>query len=264
MADRRDSPPSPDLPTEDGIEPGKRLIRIAGDSGLSLAERLANHLHRLAWRTPLHSFRLRGRYPLKLLAVPEDPVPGDAAAGAAMLAGHIVHHGESVELETLNFADLQVSPEFADHLQSFAWLRDLAAAAPREQAAPIAELVVRQWLGTHANAVTEAAWRPDLWGRRILFWAEYAPLILSSGDLVYRSAVLNGLARGARHLDRGADKAPQGLARITAWSGVITAGLLVPGGDMRLVHGESGMTRALSLSIHGDGGLANRSPVAQP
>jgi hypothetical protein len=28
------------------------------------------------------------------------------------------------------------------------------------------------------------------------------PLILSSTDLVYRSAVLNTLARGARHLDR--------------------------------------------------------------
>lgn len=247
----------------DGIEPGKRLIRVAGDQGLSLAERLANHFHRLAWRTPLHALRLRGRYPLKLLGVPADPIPGDADAGAAILGGRIIHQGESIEVERVDFSDLDVSRPFADHLQSFAWLRDLAAAGPRSLVAPVAELLVRQWLGVHGNHVSEAGWRPDLWGRRTLFWTAYAPLILSSGDLVYRSAVLNGLARGARHLDRGADKAPQGLQRIAAWSGVVAAGLLIPGGDMRLTHGEAGLARALSLALGGDGGLASRSPVAQ-
>ena len=62
----------PAIDGRDGIEPGKRLIRVAGDQGLSLAERLANRLHKLAWRTPLHALRLRGRYPLKLLGVPID------------------------------------------------------------------------------------------------------------------------------------------------------------------------------------------------
>jgi uncharacterized heparinase superfamily protein len=185
----------------DGIEPGRRLIRVDGDKGQSLAERLAHRLHMFAWRTPLHSMRLRGRYPLKLLGVPRDPLPGDARAGQAILDGRIEYRGESVELETLDF-------------QTFAWLRDLAAAAPRERGAPLAELVVRLWLGTHGGSVREAAWRPDLWGRRILFWASYAPLILSSSDIVYRSSVLNGLARGARHLDRGADKAAVGLPRV--------------------------------------------------
>ena len=45
------------------------------------------------------------------------------------------------------------------------------------------------------------AWAPDLWGQRILFWTAYAPYILSSRDAGYRSALLNTLARGARHLD---------------------------------------------------------------
>src|SRR3546814_1826520 len=43
-------------PTElaqDGIEQGKRLIRLSGDKGLSLSERVANHFYRLTWRTPL-------------------------------------------------------------------------------------------------------------------------------------------------------------------------------------------------------------------
>ena len=253
---------SPIDPVE-GIEPGKRLIRLDGDRGQSLAEKLAHRFHMLAWRTPLHSLRLRGRYPLKLLGVPADPIPGSARAGQAIMAGRIEYLGETLELETLDFAAPGISPPFADHLQSFAWLRDLAAAGTRQQVAPIAELIVRQWLAVHGSHVTAAAWRPDLCGRRILFWTAYAPLILSSSDLVYRSAVLNGLARAARHLDRGADRAPLGLARIAAWCGVIAAGLLIPGGDLRLAHGETGLARALSLSVHDDGGLASRSPVAQ-
>jgi uncharacterized heparinase superfamily protein len=97
----------------------------------------------------------------------------------------------------------------------------------------------------------------------VLFWAAYAPYILSRRDLVYRSAVLNTLARGARYLDRGADKAPPGLPRITAWIGVIASALVIQGGPARLGKGEAGLTRALAASMHGDGGITSRSPLEQ-
>ena len=248
---------------EAGIEPGRSLIRLGSDTGLSLTERLMNRLHRLAWRTPLHSLRLRGRYPLKLLAVPDDPIPGDPRVGEAMLEGRLSFGRETLDLEKLDFTQLAVSPGFADYLQSFGWLRDLSIAAPRQTVAPIAELVTRHWLSIHGLTVSEAAWRPDLCGRRILAWAAHAPLILSSNDLVYRSAVLNGLARAARHLDRGADKAAIGLPRVAAWAGVVAAGLLVPGSDLRLAHGETGIARALNAALYPDGGLVSRSPLGQ-
>ena len=73
---------------ESEIEPGKRLIRVGDDRGLSLFERIGYRLHRFAWRTPLHALRLRGRVPLKLVAVPKDPIVGDKAAGEALLARH--------------------------------------------------------------------------------------------------------------------------------------------------------------------------------
>jgi uncharacterized heparinase superfamily protein len=248
---------------EDEIEPGKRLIRAGDDRGLSLAERLSNQLHRLAWRTPFHAFRLRGRFPLKLLAVPKDPVAGDRAAGEAILAGTLVHRGRTIAVDSLDFAAPDLGADFSDYLQSFAWLRDLAAAATRERGAKVAEKIVQKWLSTYVETVSEPAWRPDLWGRRILFWAAYAPYILSSRDLVYRSLVLNGLARGARHLDRSAEKAAPGIARITAWSGVIASALIVQGGPARLKSGEAGLLRALGASLHEDGGLVSRSPIEQ-
>ena len=248
---------------EDEIEPGKRLIRVGDDRGVSLSERLSSAVHRLAWRTPFQSFRLRGRFPLRLLTVPKDPIAGDKAVGEALLRGMFVHGRETCLVKELDFNDPSFSPAFSDYLQSFAWLRDLGAAATREKGAKLTEQITRRWLEAHASQVSDRAWRADLWGRRILFWAAYAPYMLSSKDMVYRSAVLNALARGARYLDRGADKAPLGLPRIAAWAGVITSALVVQGGPARLSNGEAGLARALGTAVHDDGGLVSRSPIEQ-
>jgi uncharacterized heparinase superfamily protein len=248
---------------ESEIEPGKRLIRAGDDRGLSLFERFNLRLHRFAWKTPLHRLRLRGRMPLKLVAVPKDPIAGDKAAGEALLAGTFSHNGTEIPVEGLDFATIGLPEDFASYLHSFAWLRDLSAAATRERGARRAEGITRLWLAAHGEQISEPAWRADLWGRRILFWTAYAPYILSSADPVYRSSLLYALARGARHLERTADKAQPGLPRIAAWSGVIAAALVVQGGPARLKSGEAGLARALALSLHDDGGLVSRSPTEQ-
>lgn len=247
-------------PAADGIEEGKRLIRL-DDERTSFVQRLSNRLHLLTWRTPLHKMRLKGRYPLKLLAVPDDPVLGDPRAGQALLQKTILWRGEKLPIAELDFAKLDVSPGLHDYLHSFAWLRDLSTAATREQGAPIAEAIMRRWLNAHGETVGGDAWRCDLWGKRILFWTAHAPLILSSRDLVYRSAVLNGLARGARHIEGSADRVPPGVGRVAAWAGIITAGLLIPGGEPRRLFGEAGLTRALATAFFDDGGTICRSPT---
>lgn len=246
-----------------GIEPGKRLIKVGEGRGTSLSERLGRSMHRLVWRAPLQGLRLGGRFPLKLLAVPKDPIAGDKAIGEALTLGSLVHGSESHSVEGLDFNDPRFSASYSDYLQSFAWLRDLAAATTRDKGGRIAERLVAKWVDTHGSQVTERAWRADLWARRILFWAAYAPYILGTKDLVYRSAVLNTLARGARYLDKGADKVPAGMPRITAWAGVIAAALVVQGGPARLSRGEAGLARALGAALHDDGGLVSRSPVEQ-
>ncbi len=253
---------SPDSETNpDGIEEGKRLMRVGGTSGLSLAERLADRLHRLTWRTPIHGMRLKGRYPLKLIAVPDDPVLGNAARGQALLDGQIGFRGEVRAIDTLDFARPDWSGAFGAYVHSFAWLRDLSSGATRAAGATVAEGLMQRWLSVHGTKIDGAAWSPEHWGRRILFWTAHAPLILSSTDLIYRSQVLNTLARGARHLDRSADKAPAGAPRIAAWCGVVAAGLLIPGGDPRLAFGEAGLTRALHTGLFEDGGVVSRSPA---
>ena len=245
----------------DSVEEGKRLIRVGGTAGLSLADRLSERFQRLTWRTPLHTMRLKGRYPLKLIAVPDDPVPGNAARGQALLQGQIAFRGEAHKLHDLDFRRRDWGKPFAAYVHSFAWLRDLSTVATRAQGAPIAEALTARWLHAYAEKVDALAWGPDLWGRRILFWTAHAPLLLSSTNLVYRSSVLNTLARGARHLDRGADKAVPGAPRIAAWCGVVAAGLLIPGGDPRRAFGEAGLQRALATGLFDDGGSVSRAPA---
>ena len=204
----------------------------------------------------------RSKQPLKLVAVPRDHVHGDRARGDALLAGRFTFGSEVLGLKDLDFGQIGASGALAQQLQGFSWLRDLAAAASREKGARLAEAVVGRWLLAHGTKIDQA-WAPHLWGERILFWTAYAPYILSSSDSGYRSALLNTLARGARHLDAGADKAAAGLDRITAWCGVVAAGLLVQGGVPRVARGEAGLARALASAQFDDGGLISRSPYEQ-
>ena len=225
----------------------------------SAAERAV--VSRLA-RGSLLSRLQRSRQPLKILAVPRDHVQGERARGDALLAGRFTVGSETLPLKELDFGAVGASSPLAQQLQGFSWLRDLAAAAAREKGARLAEAVVGRWLLAHGTKVDEA-WAPHLWGERILFWAAYAPYILSSSDSGYRSALLNTLARGARHLDSNADKAGAGLDRVTAWCGVVAAGLLVQGGVPRVARGEAGLARALASAQFEDGGLITRSPYEQ-
>ena len=204
----------------------------------------------------------QGRQPLRLVAVPRDHVLGDRARGDALLSGKLLLGSETAQLSDIDFGEIGTEGPLAREVQSFAWLRDLAASASREKGARLAEAIAGRWLIAHGARVDEA-WAPDLWGERILFWTAYAPYILSSRDAGYRSALLNTLARGARHLDSNADKAGPGLPRITAWSGALTAALTLQGGMSRLSRSESGLMRSLAGAQFEDGGLMSRSPQEQ-
>src|SRR3954447_6082411 len=225
----------------------------------SAAERDA--VRKLA-RGSLLSRLKHSRHPLKLVAVPRDHVAGDRQRGNALLAGRFTVGSASLPLADLDFGAVGATGALAEQLQGFSWLRDLAAAASREKGARLGEAIVGRWLLAHGTRVDDA-WAPDLWGERIMFWAAYAPYILSSADSGYRSALLNTLARGARHVDASADKAPVGLKRITAWCGVVAAGLLVQGGVPRVARGEAGLARAIAAAQFDDGGLVSRSPFEQ-
>ena len=211
------------------------VIRADDDKGLSLSERLINGVYRLTWRTPLHKLRLRSTAPLRLLMVPDDPILGNATRGTAIRAGHFRHLGIEQPTKDYNFNTAKLPSGFQDYLHSFGWLRDLAAAAPRDKVRVLAERLLQQWLANHGESVKAPAWRPDIAAWRLINCAAYAPLIMGGRDKTHRKRVLTQLAVTARHLDRAANKAEPGIKRLTAWAGVVAASLLLPDGHPRRV-----------------------------
>jgi uncharacterized heparinase superfamily protein len=252
-----DEPPL--LPLDDASE--GRLLRVGGDRGLSLAERLTAQVSSALYATPLHRLRLKGRQPLRLLGVPEDPVPGNAAIGERIFAGRLIHADQMVMTRDLTFLEPGRAPAWRDWANGWEWLRDIAAHAPsRAAGAAVAEPLVGRWL-TAFSEFDPVAWRADVTGKRLLFAFGHAPLILSSTDQAYRAALLGAIATWARHLDRAAFRLPDGLPKAAALCGLYAAGVLIPGGETRAAIALAGLDKLLPALVLPDGGMSSRAPV---
>ena len=227
----------------------------------SLGERISLGFYKLTWRTPLHNMRITGKLPLRLLAVPIDPLPADAKRGMAIRAGHFHFQGLEQPVASIDYARLNLPPAMADYIHRFDWLRDLAAATDRAGGAPIAAAVTEKWLGGNTDKIREPEWRVDNCAWRLLNMAAWSPFILSSSDPVYRSSVINHFARTARHLDQSAPRTSGRFNRLTGWAGVVAASLLLPEGKSRRAVGESGLIQAIEETVFPDGGVVSRSPV---
>ena len=245
----------PELEDEDGS-----LRRGSGDRGLSLSEKLAAGLTSRLYASPLHSFRLRGRFPLKLLAAPADPVPGDPHIGERIIAGRLIHADHTQMTRDINFREAGPPPEWLEWAHGWEWLRDLAILPDREAARRAAENLVERWLASMGE-YDALGWRADLAGTRLLMALGHAPLILSSSNQIYRSAVLSAMATWARHLDRAARRGTEGLAQAKALCGLYAAGTLIPGGDTRASAALAGLNQLLPALVLPDGGIASRAPI---
>lgn len=238
----------------------------------SFAERswrtVAERLSAIGYGTPLYAVRLKGRFPLKLLASPVDPWAGDAETAAGILAHRFGHGGHRLEARPGDLWEKAAGAPagFTNWLQGYAWLRDLEALklsggpGAAQNTGRLAEEVVSAWL-TRYGGWHAVAWRPDILGERLMMWILHAPLILSSSDMVYRSAVLNSLVRQSRHLARAITFAAPGPGRVTAAVGLTMSGLLVAGGERRAKRGLIQLQRALESQVLPDGGPASRNPA---
>lgn len=247
-----------DLP-DDTAGGNALVVRPAGRLE-NLAARVALMLYQLSWRTPLHKMRITGKLPLKLLAVPADPLPGDEARGTAIRIGKFRLMGMEQSIDAIDYDRLSLPPAFVDYIHRFDWLRDLMAAVNRGEGAPLAASIADKWLIANGDKPRLPDWRIDNSAWRFLNMAIAAPYLLTSTDLVYRSKILNHFARTARHLDQSAIRATRPFDRVCGWVGVVAASLLLPEGKARRAMGEHGLETALSDLVFPDGGVLSRAP----
>jgi len=201
---------------------------------------------------------------LRLLATAVSPLEGDRTRGTAIRAGHFLVQGLKLPLVEAHFSATAHGPmPLQKLLHGFSWLRDLAAAAPRERAAPIAEKLAARWLEHNGEAGKGPAWTVERAGERLLAWLLHAPLVLSGEDPAMRPRMLRAIEQTARWLDRNVAREQDRLSAFTGWCAITAAGLLLPDGKPRRIFGEAGLLKALGELVSEDGGVLSRSPLAQ-
>lgn len=275
------APALPDAPDDDGAgietaEPARALVPADFTRPSNLADKALGLAYRLGIPGALLAAPLRKPARLRLLATVETPLGGDVARGKAIRAGHFLIEGIKLPLAEADLAASARLPLPQQRLlHGFTWLRDLAAAAPRETAAPIAEAFAARWLdaqgdlgrggrhGARLRQTTGPAWSVERAGERLLAWLIFAPLVLSGEQPAMRPRMLHAIDATARWLDKRVGQEQDRLAATIGWGGIVAAGLLLPDGKPRRLFGEAGLLRALGELVGEDGGVLSRSPLGQ-
>ncbi len=248
----------------EALEPARALVPADFARGSSLLDDALGWAYRLGIPGAVLAAPLRKPAPLRLLATVVTPLEGDRARGKAIRAGHFLVEGLKLPLSEADFSSSARLPMPQQKLlHGFSWLRDLAAAAPRETAAPNAEMLAARWLDAQGDDIRGPAWGVERAGERLLAWLVHAPLVLSGENPAMRPRMLRAIARTARWLDRHVAREQDRLAALTGWAAVVAAGLLLPDGRPRRVFGEAGLLRTLGDLVSEDGGVLSRNPLAQ-
>ncbi|GIX15986.1 MAG: heparinase II/III family protein [Rhodothalassiaceae bacterium] len=215
----------------------------------------------------LYAAQLNGRHPLRLVGSPGAVLPGDARRGADWLAGRRAHDAERRPLADRRdpWADAALDPATAEALQRFSWLGDIARATREEEARALAQAWTAAWLKRFGRWGGAEAWHPRLVAARLVNWFQHAGLLLATGDLVYRSAVIDSMARQARHLALQLGRIPAG-----SWPGedvaelavaLAMAGLLLPYGETWRRAGLEALNHHLYRSRDATGAPLSRRPL---
>ncbi|NQV55177.1 MAG: heparinase II/III family protein [Rhodospirillales bacterium] len=218
-------------------------------------------LRRLAYASPFYGYTLMGKTPGRLLGTPPEIIPGNAAAGQALLAGFLIFAGERHPIGAMGATQAHASENWRAHLHGFRWLSDLRAVGTPD-ARKRARALIETWIDTHSTWIS-LPWQPDITGERLVSWLTHFGFYAADCPEEFREKVLMEMARQVRHLSRTAANAATGSMRIKALQGLIYSGISIPDCDKYLDQGLRQMEIELKAQILPDGGHNSRSPSLQ-
>jgi uncharacterized heparinase superfamily protein len=193
------------------------------------------------------------------VAPPDPRSIGRVALGRQLIAGRFLFAGRLIEAPGAALFDiLPPDRDYADALQGFGWLDDLAAVGD-EAAQRCAQDWTWDWIGRHATG-KGPGWTPALTGRRVLRWIHHGDFLLEGRDAPEARAFFRALTRQVRFLARRGHAAPSGLPRIEAMTALIAARLSLAGMERRVGPAMAAIDRECASAIDADGGIPSRCP----
>ena len=237
----------------------ERFVKSAVESPKFWARRGVFALRSRFYGSRVYGYLLNGRQPPFIAISPEDPRPGSIDIGNELFRGVYRFAGETIHAP--NEAPWAVgggSPDWQREAHGFAWLRHFEACGG-DAAGRQVRLYVKDWL-TRYDQWHPLAWEPAVIGRRLISWAAASETILAGNDVVFRSLVLNSLARQVRHLGRSVGDASPGPARMTAAIGYAIGTLALTEGDKPLGKALSMVEEEIARQVLVDGGTITRNP----
>ncbi|ALK11077.1 heparinase II/III family protein [Blastochloris viridis] len=228
-------------------------------TSLFVAERLARDM-RAGWAaTRLVRWRYSAGALDRLVIAPQDLRTADPTNASEIYAGRFAFAGKLVVVDRRSaFQMPPPSPEWAEELMSFAWLRHLRAAGT-EAAQHNARTLIDEWI-EFQGGFDPAAWEPTVLARRIIVWLAHAPMILERADHEFYRRFLRSLLKQVRFLRKVAADAPDGYPRLVSAIALCFAGLCMAGQGRLLKAAQHRLSEELSRQILPDGVHISRNP----
>ncbi|MFQ5534384.1 MAG: heparinase II/III family protein [Sphingomonadales bacterium] len=209
--------------------------------------------------SPLYGYTLGGRRLDRLRLTPRDPQPGSVDIGNALFRGRYDFAGQTLTAPNgIPWALEGASEPWLEAIHGFDWLRHFQA-CEGDSAKRQVQALVRSWIERYSDW-HPLAWRPHVLASRIVAWMRHDRLTIASADPAHRDAVLNSIARQARHLARAWPTADGALPRLIAVVGLAYGGLCLPDGTRRLARALKLVRETLAVQILPDGGYITRNP----
>lgn len=227
---------------------------------LALRRGLAHLIGRTAAFRPFQFIRWPGPAE-QLVIAPQNLRTSDPTRASEIYAGRFALAGKIVICDGRSPFEIDPpSPEWAEALLGFNWLRHLRAAESAITRAN-ARALVDEWMSLQ-GVWHPYAWRPDIVARRIIAWLTQATLILHDADVRFYRRFLRCLTRQTRFLRATAAVAADGVPRLQAHIALTYAALCMTGQLRHLRRATRRLAAEIDRQILPDGGHISRNPGA--
>ncbi len=215
---------------------------------------------RVRWANRWHARRAaRARPATGFVSQPEPRTIGSFARGKQLVSGNFLFAGHHVTDEAASIWQITPpSPSFAEEVQGFTWLDDLASLGDLE-ARRRAQAWLAEWIALYGGG-KGPGWTPDLTGRRLIRWINHALFLMSGQEGDESFDFFRSLGQQTIFLSKRWQAASPGLPRFEALTGLIYAGLSLTGMEAHVDPAMQALARECADQIDAEGGIPTRNP----